>query len=99
MSYRLIGGITPKIIIQFIPSFDALTPDFWLYANEYIPEDFSKTYNQQLVNSIRSNFWFNNLDIVTDFENNGLSISYHIENDNLIDLHISENGNILFRIK
>ena len=37
--YTLIGGITIQRIIDCIPIFDAMTEDFWVYANEYLPSD------------------------------------------------------------
>lgn len=97
MDYKLIGGITLKNIIDCIPIFDALTSDFWIYANEYIPSDFIKTHNAQIVQSIRSNFWLKHLDNVVEFENNDLSISYIITDDILYKLSIAHKNTIIFQ--
>ena len=37
--YTLVGGITIQQIIGCIPMFDAMTKEFWVYANEYLPGD------------------------------------------------------------
>ena len=89
--YTLIGGITIQRIIDCIPIFDAMTEDFWVYANEYLPGDilFDDVYNSKIVNSIRSNFWFKELDEIADCISNDLSISYKIIDNKLQSLSIS----------
>ena len=89
--YTLIGGITIQRIIDCIPIFDAMTEDFWVYANEYLPGDilFDDVYNSKMVNSIRSNFWFKELDEITDCISNHLSISYKIIDNKLQSLSVS----------
>jgi len=89
--YILIGGITIQQIIDCIPMFDAMTEDFWVYANEYLPGDilFDDVYNSKIVNSIRSNFWFKELDEIADCISNDLSISYKIIDNKLQSLSIS----------
>ena len=89
--YTLIGGITIQQIIGCIPMFDAMTKEFWVYANEYLPGDIlsDDVYNSKIVNSIRSNFWFKEFDQITDRVSNDLSISYKIIDDKLQSLSIS----------
>lgn len=97
--YTLIGGITIQRIIDCIPIFDAMTEDFWVYANEYCPKDIlqHKQYNRQIVDTLRTNIWFRNFDEMAGCVNNGLSISYTIADNELQSLSIADcSGKQLF---
>lgn len=97
--YTLVGGITIQQIIDGIPIFDAMTKEFWGYANEYCPKDIlqHKQYNRQIVDTLRSNFWFKEFDQITDRVSNDLSISYTITDNELQSLSIADcSGKQLF---
>lgn len=89
--YTLIGGITIHQIINSIPMFDAMTDEFWVYANEYLPKDILKNEkcNRQIIDTLRTNICFRNFDQITDCISNDLSISYKIIDDKLQSLSIS----------
>lgn len=100
--YNLIGGITTQQIINSVPMFDAMSEDFWILANEYIPKDIlcDTNYNKQFVEALKTNIWFRNAKSIEDCMNNGLSISYNIENDILQSLSIANQSNkLLFGIR
>lgn len=98
--YTLIGGITIDQIIQSIPMFDAMTPEFWSYANEYIPKDIltDAIENIKISDTLNKNIWFRNKQTFA-VENNSMQISF-ARNNNIIDhVSISYNNNIIFLIK
>lgn len=99
--YKLIGGITVEQIVQCFPMFDAMTPEFWIYANEYIPKNIlqNSAMNKKIIGAINKNIWFRNSNEENDFQNNGLSISYEINDLSVVSLTIKQSSKILFSIK
>jgi hypothetical protein len=98
--YNLIGGITVDQIIHSIPMFDAMTPEFWAYANEYIPKDIldDETENAKILEALNTNIWFRNKQTFS-VENNAIQLEFEKNDESVSHISISYNKNNIFLIK
>ena len=98
--YVLIGGITIDQIVQSIPMFDAMTPEFWSYANEYIPKDIltDSIENIKISDALNKNIWFRNKQTFV-VENNLMQITFARNNNRIDHISISYNNNTIFLIQ